>query len=67
MKPLTPIVTISLHPDCLSQNNFLKRIWGKLLEMKIFLNDPGNYQKSLNSIIIKVLGLILMLLNIRDQ
>ena len=45
MKPLTPIVTISLHPDCLSQNIFLKRIWGQLLEMKIFLNDPGNYQK----------------------
>lgn len=30
MKPLKPIVTISLHPNCLSQNIFLKRVWGQL-------------------------------------
>ena len=39
MKPLTPIVTISYHPNCLSQNIFLKRV-----------DDPSGFMLDIDGI-----------------
>ena len=43
MKPLTPKVTVTLHPYWLLQNIFLKRVWGQLGNQNLCI-DPGNDQ-----------------------